>query len=309
MKTIVVANPTSSGGRVGREWKHIERTLVAAMGQVTVRFTAAPHHATQLVRDELVRGADLIVAVGGDGTFSEVTDGFFQDETALRPEAALGLIPMGTGGDFRRTVDVPRVLGEAVARLRNAEPRVIDVGRLRYVDHKACQALRHFLNIASFGVGGLVDEIVNRASTKRVLGGQLSFALATLRAMLRYRHQRVRLRLDEGEPREARILNVAVANGRFFGGGMKIAPRAELNDGLFDVVELGDLKLLDFLLHGQKLRNGDHLAMKEVSFARAKRVEAHPAIGERVLLDVDGEQPGMLPATFEIVPCALRLKA
>jgi diacylglycerol kinase family enzyme len=199
------------------------------------------------------------------------------------------------------------MLGEAVARVRNAEPRLIDIGRLRYVDHQGRAALRHFLNIASFGIGGLVDEIVNRSS--KALGGKAAFALATLRAMLRYRHQRVRIRLDGKEPKETHILNVAVANGRFFGGGMNIAPHAELDDGLFDVVELGDLGLVDFVLHGQKLRKGDHLQMPEVSFTRAKRVEAHPAIGERVLLDVDGEQPGMLPATFEIVPRALRLKA
>ncbi|MEK6608591.1 MAG: diacylglycerol kinase family protein, partial [Myxococcota bacterium] len=288
--------------------------LREALGEVEIRRTEAPRHATALAREALRGGCDLVVALGGDGTFSEVTDGFFDDQAGgeaggqpIRPEAALGLLPYGTGGDFRRTVGLGGDIAEAARRLRDATPRAIDVGRLRYRAHDGSFAVRHFLNIASFGVGGLVDEIVNASS--KALGGKLAFMLGTVRAMLRYKNQPVRLRLDGGEPRDVVINNVAIANGRYFGGGMKIAPDASLDDGLFDVVVLGDLGLTDFLLRGGRVYKGTHLSMPEVTFARARRVEAEAlAPGARVLLDVDGEQPGMLPAVFEIVPSALKLK-
>lgn len=291
---------------MGRHWKSIESRLRVALGQLSVEFTRAPGHARELVRQKLASGADLIVAVGGDGTFSEATDGFFEGDRPIRESAALGLVPAGTGGDFRRTAGISSNLEDAIRQLRDAGPRAIDVGRLRYTHKHGGTAQCHFLNIASFGIGGLVDEIVNRQT--KLLGGKISFTLGTARALFSYRNQRVRIRLDGGEPNEVSILNVAVANGRFFGGGMQIAPRAQLDDGLFDVVQLGNLGLWDFVLHGQKLRRGEHLDMKQVRFAQARQVEAQPAIGERVLLDVDGEPLGQLPATFEIVPKALLLK-
>jgi YegS/Rv2252/BmrU family lipid kinase len=310
MRAVVIANPASSGGKVGRNWKTIEQTLVRHLGPVDVQHTQSLGHATRLTRDALRSATDLIVAVGGDGTFSEVVDGFFDDTAPIRPSAALGLIPFGTGGDFRRTAGIPNQLEAAVQHLRDHEPRWIDVGRLQYVDHDGHTRLRHFLNITSFGLGGLVDSIVNQSS--KALGGKVAFYLGTVRALLKYRHQAVRIRLDDAEPREQRILTVAVANGRFFGGGMQIAPEAVIDDGMFDVIELGDFGLMDFVLKSGQVRAGTHLQMEQVRHRRARRVTAEAVDaandGGPVLLDVDGEQPGRLPATFEVVPKSLRLQ-
>jgi diacylglycerol kinase family enzyme len=153
----------------------------------------------------------------------------------------------------------------------------------------------------------LVDEMVNQGSKR--LGGRLSFMLATARAGMRYQNQRVSIRFDDlGEAVDMTISTVAVANGRFFGGGMQVAPDAELDDGFFDVVAIGDMSLMDFVLHGHKLYRGTHLGHAKISSRRARSVSADPIDGdEPVRLDVDGETPGRLPARFDMVESALEL--
>jgi diacylglycerol kinase family enzyme len=160
-----------------------------------------------------------------------------------------------------------------------------------------------FANIASFGVSGVVDRLVNESGKKL---GRLSFMLATARATWAYKNQRVQLVFDGGERVEATINTVAVSNGRFFGGGMMVAPNAEIDDGMFDVICMGDLTFADLLSSGRRIYKGTHLAMDKVTSRRAKVVEAEAIDpGGLVELDVDGEAPGKLPARFEILPAAL----
>jgi diacylglycerol kinase family enzyme len=174
------------------------------------------------------------------------------------------------------------------------------------VDHDGREAQRAFLNIASFGLSGLVVRVVDE--NPKWIGGTPAYLFGTLRAMRRYRNQRVRIALDDGEPRETNVLTVAIANGRFFGGGMKVAPNAEIDDGLFDVVTLAQAPL-ESLAMSADIYRGTHLGRGGVSCVRAKRIVAAPVDeGDVVLIDLDGEQPGRLPATFEVVPGALLLR-
>ena len=155
---------------------------------------------------------------------------------------------------------------------------------------------------------GVVDRRVNESSKR--LGGRLSFLMATARTTLSYDNQRVRLVFDgdQGNAVELTMNTVAIANGRYFGGGMFIAPEAELDDGRFDVVCLGDLGFKDFLLRGRRIYAGTHLAMDKVSHRRAAMVYAEPVTPREVVeLDVDGETPGILPATFTLLPRSLSL--
>ena len=252
-------------------------------------------------------GRRLVVAMGGDGTISEVVDGLMANAGDEPPHVELGILPFGTGGDFIRTLEIPRELKAAARRLAGGALRRVDVGRLTYTSNQGQQESRHFINIASFGVAGLVDRLVNKGSN--ALGGRLSFGLATVRATAKFRPQRAMLRLDGGPEREVLLHNVAVANGRFFGGGMKVAPEAELDDGLFDVVIMGAMSLKELLTRGHLIYSGAHLELPQVSLASASKVEARPVDpAEHILLDVDGETPGRLPATFEIIPSALTLR-
>jgi YegS/Rv2252/BmrU family lipid kinase len=306
--TLVVANPQSANGALGKRWSELEQTIRRCFGPFDHRFTRGPGDGAHVTHEALAEGYEMVVAMGGDGTISEVADGFFTPSgQAIRPDAVLGVLPFGTGGDFRRTIGAPLELAAGARSLRGRQTRQIDVGRLTYVTHGGAERVLHFINIASFGIGGLVDRLVN--STTKVFGGRASFLIATVRAMIAYEPQRVLLGVDGRRPEEVEIQNIAVANGRFFGGGMQVAPHALLDDGEFDVVTLQPMGLRDLLLDGHRLYTGTHLVLPGVEAIRARHVEAQPADpDEAVLLDVDGETPGRLPATFEVVPAALRLK-
>lgn len=302
-RTTVIVNPKSQGGRLGARWREVAETLGRAF-PFDEAITEGPGDATRLVREALRGGAERIVAIGGDGTINEVVNGFFDDGVAIAPEASLALIPYGTGGDFRKTIEVPKDLAQAAAVIAKNHRTKIDLGKLTYTTRSGERATRMFANIASFGVSGVVDRLVNESGKK--LGGRLSFLLATARATWSYTNQRVHLVFDDKDRVDATINTVAVANGRYFGGGMLVAPQAELDDGVFDVISIGDLGFGELLTSGRRVYKGTHLSMDKVSRRRAKVVEAEPVDpGATVELDVDGENLGQLPARFEIVPSAL----
>jgi YegS/Rv2252/BmrU family lipid kinase len=301
--TVVVVNPRSAGGKTERRWPQLRQIIHEAYGPFEERFTAAPGDGTKLAREALKGGAELVVALGGDGTINEVVNGFFDGDDAL--PGTFGVLPSGSGGDFVKTLGTAKDLRAAASQLKSA-PKKIDVGRLTFIGHDGTETRRHFINITSFGISGLVDRYVNESS--KPLGGTVAFALASLRAGTKYKNAKVRLTLDGRPPRDGKIYTVAVANGRYFGGGMKVAPEARLDDGLFDVVTLGDFGFSDLLLRGLDIYSGKHVTNPKVTIHRARRVEATPENGEEVLLDVDGEQPGRLPATFELLPAALTVR-
>jgi diacylglycerol kinase family enzyme len=172
---------------------------------------------------------------------------------------------------------------------------------------------RFFLNVASFGMGGEVIRRVKEraglpAGASRVLGGRLSFALAAIQSTLAFEKPAVRVALDGHAESQLTVTNFCVANARYFGGGMKIAPTALLDDGLFDVVAVGDLSALKVLANSYRVYLGTHLGMRQVQHARARLVTARPTGSEEVKLEIDGELAGRLPATFEILPGALRVR-
>ncbi|HZS42220.1 MAG TPA: diacylglycerol kinase family protein [Polyangia bacterium] len=305
--TVVIVNPRSAGGKTERQWPRLREIIHEAYGPFESHFTEAAGDGTRLARSALEGGAELVVAMGGDGTINEVVNGFFDGERAIAPGAAFAVLPAGTGGDFIKSLGTSKEVAAAASALREAKPRAIDVGRLSFVATDGAPAVRHFINIASFGISGLVDRYVNASS--KSLGGTVSFAWATLKAGMKYKNASVRLLLDDTPARDGKIYNVAVANGRYFGGGMKVAPDASLDDGLFDVVTMGDMGMGDLLLRGLDIYSGKHLKNPKVSLHRARRVEAQPLDGAEVLLDVDGEQPGRLPATFELVSNVLKVRA
>jgi YegS/Rv2252/BmrU family lipid kinase len=270
-------------------------------------MTSGPGDATRLAREAVEAGIDTVVAVGGDGTTNEVVNGFFDGDRARTTTTALAVLPFGTGGDFIRSIGLSRDTRVAARALAGRQVRTIDVGHLELTGRDGAPQARTFINIASFGVSGLVDEYVNQTSKR--LGGRLSFMLATARAGFTYDNQRVRLVFDGDSAGavDVTVYLVAVANGRYFGGGMQIAPKAELDDGQFDVVAMGDVSKWELLRHGRRVYNGTHLELDKVSHRRARAVRAEPVGGEPVRLDVDGETPGVLPATFRLLPGALRL--
>lgn len=307
LKTFLVVNPHSGNGATGRRFDEIAREVNAAIGEFAKAFTERPGHATEIARRAVQDGYECVVAVGGDGTTNEVANGLLDEKGSLvRPGVALGVIPRGTGGDFRKTFGWSSSLSEAAWRLRGDAVRAIDAGRIGFVDHSGAPCTRYFVNIASAGISGLVDREVNRAS--KALGGRVSFAIGSAKALVRYRDVALRVSFDGGTPRTAPSTLVAVGNGQYFGGGMWIAPKAVPDDGVFDVTQWTGIRLRDFVFKSRALYDGSHVDLPQAKCSRAKTVRLEAEGDALVLLDVDGEQPGRLPATVEILPLALRLK-
>jgi YegS/Rv2252/BmrU family lipid kinase len=303
-RTLVVVNPRSQGGTAGKRWPLLAERIRRHF-PFEEAITAGPGHATILTRDALTAGVERVIALGGDGTVNEVVNGFFAEGAAIRPEASFGLLPFGTGGDFRRTLNIPTNLDDAAALIAANQRRHIDVGQLDFTTRDGSRSRRMFANITSFGVSGVVDRLVNESS-KRL--GRLAFAVATARATWSYQNQRVHLRFDDdpADTVDVTVNTVAIANARYFGGAMKVAPDAEVDDGAFDVVVIGDMGIRELLLHGGRLYKGTHLTLDKVSHRRARVVDAEPTDpGATVELDVDGENLGRLPARFTLLPRSL----
>jgi len=298
-------NPKAKNGQVEKEWTELERTIKEEYhGEFRVEFTNAPLHATSLTRQALKENYEFIVALGGDGLINEVVNGFFDGGRPVNPQTVLGILPFATGADFVKTVGISQVFRDAAKRLNGLSARVCDVGLISSDGLDGRPVVRYFINVAECGVGAEVVERVNR--TTKMFGGRASFTWSILRTMPFYRNKTVSYSVDKGQETEACINNLIVANGRFFGAGLQPAPEAQIDDGLFDVPVIGDIGFLKGAGNLGKLRDGTYLKLPYVTFRRGKSVSARCA--ERVLIEADGEVIGRLPATFDLIPAAIRIR-
>jgi len=304
MTVLVIANPESRAGATAGKLPDIERALRRQGLGYELVCTQRPGHATEIARAR--RDVEVIAVVGGDGTLNEVAQSYIDDAGKVIDGPELALIPSGSGGDFRKTLDLSGSIDEAAAQIRFGRPRAIDLGVLEAIDHRGQHLVRAFVNIASFGIGGAVAELVNAAPKS---AGRATYLLGTLRALASYKNVDVRIRVDGAAFYEGRVFEVAIANGRYFGGGMKIAPHADPTDGKLDVVVLGDMSRTDVLALAPKIYTGAHLGQAYVSLGKGSVIEAEPLHAwAQVLLDVDGEGPGRLPVRATIRPGALTIR-
>lgn len=309
---VVIINPESGGGATRDEWPRIASDLATHLGSFKPVFTSGAGQGIELAADAARKGAKLIVACGGDGTISEVANGILAAGTG----AELGILPSGTGGDFRKTLGIPARSSDAATILRNGRTRRIDVGKVTFTTDNGEHESRYFLGVASFGMSAEVIGRVKQggpawlpAKGSRWLRGRLSFGLAMAQTAVKTEATRVIVQLDDDSARHLTVANLCIANARYFGGGMKIAPHAKLSDGKFDVVSIGDLGAARILANAPRIYLGSHLGMSEVGHTLAKKVLASPLNKEELIqIEVDGELPGSLPATFQIIPAALSVR-
>ncbi len=301
-RIAVLVNPRAANGRTGKRWPAMGATLRQALGGYTLLLTESPGHATELVRKALREGHDRIISVGGDGTHNEVVNGFFEDDSLLNPEASLAIVPAGTGSDLARTLLLPRGV-DALPYVVDARYMRVDVGRVRYTTPDGEQDVRHFINIADFGAGGEVVKRVNRSS--KFFGGFLSFLWGSISTLALYENREIQIEID-GVEMSGRINNVMVANGQYYGGGMHVAPHARLDSRAFDVYVIGDVGKAEAVINLPKLYRGRLLRKPDkVRYFRASRVFADSS--QEVLLNLDGEQPGRLPVSIQLLPSVLKV--
>ena len=313
MNPLLVVNPTSGGGATGRSFAAMKETIERALGPVDVKLTTHSGHAVDLAREGAVAGAPLVVAVGGDGTLHEVVNGLMQAKAGAYGTKAdatqLGIIAQGTGGDFRKSLDIEHRLDKYLEALKSGRTRALDVGKFT----GGGKTGSYFVNILSAGMGGLVDRYVADAS--RMLGGTAAYFGASVRALINAQLGNVKATVtNDGQTttHAIRSFMIAICNGRYFGSGMKVAPMAEIDDGVLELVALGATSKLGFALNSRGIYTGSHIGQHGTVHLRGQKIVLDLANEDArgvYLLDVDGEPMGGLPLTVEVVPKALALRA
>lgn len=312
MKPLVIVNPNSGGGKTGRVFSSMQRTFEDKLGTIDVAFTKASGHAIELAENAAKEKRELVVAVGGDGTLNEVVNGVMRAAESGVPAPEIAIVGQGTGGDFRKTLELEHRLDKYLEAIASGRVRAVDVGRILYRDHENQQKTRFFVNILSAGMGGLVDRYVADAS--RALGGKAAYFGASLKALVRAKRGRLRCEVTDGgqtSTKKLQTLMLAICNGRYFGSGMHVAPMAKLDDGKLEVVSLDAESKLGFSVSSQRIYDGAHIGKPGTEHFSCEKITMdleNEDAREVFLLDCDGEPIGGLPIEVEIVPGALRFR-
>jgi len=297
--TVFLVNPASANGSTGRRWPELARRAAAAGLEGATLFSERPGHLAELAREAALDGAELLVLVGGDGSVNEVANGL----AGLGRQPEVAVVPRGTGWDFSRTFGIPRKIDDAVQVALEGDVRTIDLGRASYRAWDGSDATASFANVASAGMSGAIAKRANE--TTKALGGKASYLWATFAVFSGWEATEIEVAVD-GERRAGPMFDVVIANGRFFGGGLEICPEAEPDDGLFDVLTIGDVTKRDLVQTMPKMYRGTHLPHPKAELLRGSSVTV---TSETPLpIELDGEQPGTTPVTFEVTAGALRLR-
>lgn len=312
MKPLLVVNPAAGGGQTGRSFASMKSTIERALGPCEIAMTERAGHAVDLARQGALAGHPLVVAVGGDGTLHEVVNGLMTARSAdygtRASDVRLGLIAQGTGGDFRKTLGIEHRLDRYLDAIKSGRERPIDVGKLSGAGKRG----HYFVNIVSAGLGGLVDRYVADAS--RTFGGKAAYFGASVKALANARLGNVRCTVTRGGETTTHAFQtylVAICNGRYFGAGMMVAPSAELDDGLFDLVALPATTKLGFVLTSGGIYDGSHMKQPGLVSLRGEKLELellNDDARDAFLVDLDGEPAGSLPLSVEVVPRAIVLR-
>jgi diacylglycerol kinase (ATP) len=291
-------NPAAAGGTTGKRWPEIAHRAAQRGLDGDALISERPGQLTSLAADAVAGGATRLVVVGGDGSVNEVVNGI-----ADAHGVELAVIPRGTGWDFVRTFDIPRDVDAAVDVALTGSLREIDLGAVTYRTWGGEEARSVFANVASAGISGAIAQHANESS--KALGGKASYYWATFAVFFGWQTGEMRVTVD-GESRSGKMIDAVVCNGRYLGGGMMMCPDAEPDDGVFDVLLIGDVTKRDLLLVLPKTYKGNHLPHPRLELLRGKVVTVESA--EPLPIELDGEQPGTTPARFEVLPRALRLR-
>jgi diacylglycerol kinase (ATP) len=295
----VIVNPAAGANSTHRKWPGIQSLLKSLGLAFEFQFTEGRGHAIQLAKEAAGKGYTYLVAVGGDGTVHEVTNGIMQ--TGIARDASMGIICTGTGSDLARTLGISHDVNKACSSLVNGRRRLIDIGLVKYV-LKGKTEQRYFVNGAGIGFDATVV-----AATEQMpkFLGDFSYLFGLLRTFLTYRNRPITFRIGDQPEETAKMLSLVVANGEYFGGGMHIAPQAKTDDQNFDIVALGNFGKIELIRNLSRVYKGTHLTHPKVKLEKNTSITVQSK--HKLLVQADGELLGEGPATFSMLPSALCL--
>ncbi len=294
---FTVVNPVSDGGKTGKIWPGYFEKFVERGIELTVKETKYSGHAVELVREALESGFTRIMTVGGDGTVNEAVNGMFRQGELVNPDTELIIFSRGTGSDFVRSLGISGSFEDIVQLIRRGKRTFFDLGLVTYVTQSGTEEKRYFINVADAGMGGAT--IYNLKNSSADLGGVMTYLYTALKTLATYHNKAFTLKVDGREVLNRCLNSIMVANGEYFGGGMKITPGADLQDGEFNILIIGDLNKLEVLINLYKTYRGTHLSHPGVEMIKGKKVEINSI--QETWLEIDGELVGNLPAVFEII--------
>lgn len=281
----VLVNPTAGSGYANRVGDEIAEALRQRGRSFELKRTECVGHATELAREAVRAGAHTVLAVGGDGTLLEIVRGLYGSDTAL------GIIPAGTGNDVIKMLDLPRKPMEALAFILEHPARRLDAGRIN-------QSL--FINVCGTGFDVMVLD--NAMAAKKYVRGMLPYLWGVIRTIFTYKPVRLTVTVDDQPPVEHMLLLLGVANGRFIGGGMEVAPGARPDDGLFDLVMIDSMPRWKLPVQLFRLLRGKIREIPGTTYTTCRRVTMRE---EGMRVNIDGEIAPMREAEMEILPQAL----
>lgn len=294
-----IVNPAAGAYKAGRKWRVLENYARKVLSEFDVIFTKYPGHAIKLAKEAVNDGIGTVVAVGGDGTINEVVNGIYYSGGRTK----LGIIDCGTGADFVRTVSVGKRYFDAIDTLKNGVVRKIDLIEVHFTGFKGDSDRRVFINAADAGLGG--DTVINVDGAPKVMGGRLAFLYGVLRSLVNLKNYRVKITLDDKDLGDYDIISVIVANGRYFAGGMFVAPMADPDDGKFELIIIKNTTRRKFLRSLPLVYKGKHIYIEEVDHFSGQILDLRSDAD--VMIEMDGELVGKLPARFEVKPGALEI--
>lgn len=271
-------------------------------------------HIEDLAQNALSEGFEYLIFVGGDGTINEGINGlmaFFRNNEEHELDSydleqvkkiKIGLLPLGSGNDFAKTIQISKDLNQLKENILANKSKLIDIGFSKFLDENLKPTSRFYINITDVGMGGIIaKKIIDK---NNAFNADLIYVKAIFTTLLNYKKNKVKYTSDK-ETWESNIMSLIFANGRFFGSGLGVSPDASIQDGVLNIIKLGNINVFDYIYHLKDLKKSKHIQHKEVSYSTAKNLKVEAIDGSQLLIDMDGEFVGYAPLEIECLPLAM----
>lgn len=296
-KILAIINPASNGGRTAKRWPKFYNSFSSSDIKIKDIYTEYPGHAVELAKEAALKGYKYIMAVGGDGSVNEIINGLIENDKLLNPELKLIVFSQGTGSDLIRTLNISSEVEDIIQIIKKKKIKKIDLIKAEYLNKENKRENRYFVNAGDCGLGAEVAARVNKSNKPTT--GSLSYLSAVFSALLKYSNSQVEIQADGKNVYSGELNTLVIANGKYFGGGIKVAPEAELSNGKMNAVLLKDFSRLGIILNLIKGYKGSHINHPKVESITAKKLKIYSE--PKMNIEVDGENVAETPAEFSIL--------